>query len=196
MESHGQCGGGRVGVGLALAIAIAALSISGCGGGGGSSATGETTAKTTPVTHEQPLTRAVLISRADAVCLWSQRALRRAAVKNYKDTRFENPTERLPWVPYSRTVLAIAEKTVRQLKELVPPPQLRSAFEAYVGTEEEGEDLAKQAMAAAREDDDGPYYKARKTRDAGALERFELASKVGLKKCGPDPFGRAKARVS
>jgi len=181
MESHGR-GSGPAVVVLALVFATSLVLITGCGGGDGA-ATGGTRPE-----RVKSLSRAELIARADAVCVWSQRALRKAAIKFYKDIRFENPTERLPWVPYSEVVVAIAKKTVRELKELEPPRALRAAFAAYIDAEEEVEKLAEQAFDAAVEDNDAPYYRARKTRDAGVLERDDLARAVGLKKCSPNPF--------
>jgi hypothetical protein len=177
-----------VGVGLALLLtAIAAAAIMGCGGSGDGSVASTVAAHPKP----RPLARSELIARADAVCVAGQRDYEAISKKAYPDPRHTsvpNPTERLPNVEYSENVVELAKRLVRRLSSLAPPPQLRKGYEAYVAAVKEVEQLAEQALQASVEDNGGAYYKARKTRDAGALERANLAEAVGLKKCSPNPF--------
>jgi hypothetical protein len=179
-RGHRRCGGGVVAlVGAVVAVAL----LSGCGGGNGS-ATGEGKPK-------QPLSRAVLIARADTVCVAGQQAYARVTEKNYphpERTSVPDPTERLPNVRYSEELVDVAKHVTVGLEALEPPPQLREAYEAYVDAVKEVQELAEAALKASNEDVGGPYYKARKTRDAGKLERANLAEAVGLKKCSPNPF--------
>ncbi len=182
MESRRRRGG----VGRGAIVAILAALAAGCGGDSSGSA-GETTA----AEPDQALSRTELISKADAICVAGQKAFRaasRAAYPHPEQTSVPNPTERLPNVEYSENVVEVAKRIVRQLKALTPPPALRAGYDAYVEGEEEVEDLALAALQASIEDDGGAYFKARKTRDAGALERANLAEAVGLKKCSPNPF--------
>ena len=45
----------------------------------------------------------------------------------------------------------------------------------------------RQALEAAEAEDATAYLAARERRDAGQLERYELARQVGLKKCSLKP---------
>jgi hypothetical protein len=173
-----------------LLVAAIVLGAAGCGGDEESSPATAAESERAARPERSPLTRAELIAKADAVCVASRRALERAALKRYRDIYFPEPTKRLPWVPYAEDSLSIVKRTVRQLKTLTPPPALRDAYAAYTAAHEEIEGLAEQALQAAIADNDGIYYKARKTQDAGVLERAELAEAVGLKKCSPNPFFR------
>jgi hypothetical protein len=172
------------GVGACAIAAVLLVLASGCGG----DSSGSASHNETEPEHRQALTRSELIAKADAICVASRRALRRLTARTFRQTRFPNPSERLPNVLYSEEVLELSEKTVRQLKALTPPSALRSAYEAYVGAHEEIESLDEQALQASFDDDGGAYLKARKVRDAGFLDRAELAEAVGLKKCSPNPF--------
>lgn len=163
--------------GLASSVLIA------CGGGSDESAP---TAKAD--TAPPPLTRRALIARADAICAASRHKLARITREHFRFTRFRDPSEELPSVEYSRHVLGIAKSSVEGLEALTPPPALRSDYEAYLKAEREVEDLARQALKASDKDNGGAYYKARKTRDAGEPERYDLARAVGLKRCSPNPF--------
>lgn len=185
MESQGHHRGG-MGSAWAAVGAVLAMSIAGCGDGAGGSAAG-----TTETTRQQPLSRAELIAKADAICLSGQKAFRAVTKKAYptpNQVSVPNPTERLPNVPYAEDVVDVAKRVVGQLKTLTPPPRMREAYEAYVRAEEEVERLAIEALDASIDDDGGAYYKARATRDAGALERANLAEAIGLKRCSPNPF--------
>ena len=176
----------RVGGRLAIAAIALALLIVGCGGGSGSSATGQT-----EPTHQQPLGRAELIARADAICVAGQRAFARVSHDAYPNPRqvsVPNPRERLPNVEYAENMVTVARRVTRRLAALTPPAQLREPYEAYVKAVEEVKQLEEDALQASNEDNGGKYFKARKTRDAGKLERANLAEAVGLKKCSPNPF--------
>jgi hypothetical protein len=168
---------------LAAAIVIAVVAISGCGGSGGNTASGDSKPK------PKPLTRSELIAKADAICIESQKAFKTTTEEAFPPhTSVPNPSERLPNVEYSEYLVEISRRAVRQLNSLSPPPPLRADYEAYVSAVEEVEGLALQALRASVADDGGAYLKARKTRDAGALERYDLARAVGLEKCSPSPF--------
>jgi hypothetical protein len=173
----------------AKAIALFALAFVAIAAGCGGSDDDPGPASAAVTSEPTPLTRAELIAKADAICVATRRTLRHVTAKAFKYTHFPNPSETLPNVQYSEQVLGVAKKAVRRLRALTPPAGVRSDYEAYLRAEEEVEDLAEQALQASIDDDGGAYLKARKTRDAGALERANFAEAIGLRRCSPNPFG-------
>jgi hypothetical protein len=173
-----------------VAATISVIAVAGCGGGGsGLSAAAGDSSTLSGDSSSKPLTKAELVARADATCMAEERAFRAATRKFYpQETTVPNAKERLPNVGYSENLIEISKRAVDRLKSLIPPPQLRADYEAYLRAEEEVEQLAEEALKASIADNGGAYFKARKTRDAGALERYDLASAVGLAKCSPNPF--------
>jgi hypothetical protein len=186
MESQGcaRRGGARLLVGAVLAVAL----ISGCGSGGGEDAARGQAKRQPP--RSAPLSRSELIARADTFCVANRRAYRAVTRRFYpRRSSTGNIEEKLPNQGYSEAMLALAARLVRQLRSLTPPASLRERYLAYVATQEEVRRLVLDAKEAVTADDGGAYLKAWKTRDAGALERFFLASTVGLRRCSPNPFG-------
>lgn len=174
---------GAVLAAVVLAIALASV---GCGQGGDPSAHEATTAQS------KPLTKRTLIAKADAICVANRRAYRAITQRFYPaHSPVSDIEEKLPNQGYSYAMLALAGHLVRQLRSLAPPPNLRARYRAYVAAQEEVRQLVLEAREASIADDGGAYLKAWKTRDAGALERFFLASTVGLRRCSPNPYGPA-----
>lgn len=176
----------RRGGDVAAALVAAALVAAGCGQTGDATVSEVTAARVQP----KPLTRSALIARADAFCAANRRAYT-ATIREFYPSHSQTAKveEKLPNQGYSEAMLEVAGRLVRQLKSLTPPPSVRAQYLAYIKAEEEVRQLVFDAKEASVADDGGAYLKAWKTRDAGALERFFLASTVGLRRCSPNPYG-------
>jgi serine/threonine protein kinase len=174
-----------IGAGLVAIVAavVAAIAFSGSGDGeGGGGATGATIQKeeTTPKQTQKPepktLTRSELINRGDAICTDSR--------ETFLGYRGEFPTgESEPSVGYSRLLMAVSSKAVGRFNELVPPPEVRRAYEHYVKSQEEVKGWDQDALKAAEAGDEAAYLAARETRNQTDAERQQLAETVGFKVC-------------
>lgn len=165
---------------------VAAVVAAGCGQGGGASAREATAAPA----RSKPLTKTALVAKADAFCVANRKAYGAITHRFYP----VRPTgvdirETLPNHEYTEEMLALSRRLVGQLQSLTPPPRLRARYLAYIASLEEVTKLILEARRGAVTDDGGIYLKAWKTRDAGALERFFLASWIGLRRCSPNPYG-------
>lgn len=178
--------------GLALAAVVVVVIVLANGGsespptGDGSGATtsaqgsaqGQTAADKQKPPRQQPqtLTRTQLIAAGDGVCEKSQ-----AKYKSYRGS-FPNGEEE-PDAGYSQLLVGISTNAVAEFQALEPPPQLRSAYEAYVKAQEEVAGWDRDALRAAKAGDATAYSEARETRDETAAERTQLAEAVGFHVC-------------
>jgi len=176
---------GLAGVALLLLAAVAALAIA-LGGGNGSKspapADRETAAerRQTPsgdarsASRPEPLPRAELIAKADAICAASQR--------RYKDVR-DLTREMSADAPYAEALVRLARRRVDALRKLRPPPGIADPFREYVEAQERVYDTDQEALEAARKGNSGGVEAARAQRDTEDAERYELARRIGLQKC-------------
>jgi hypothetical protein len=180
---------------LALAVAVVVGIVLASGGGsespttgGGATTSAQNSAKTqttgekkqteTPQTNNQPqtLTSSELIAKGDTVCSKSQ--------EKFKSIASSNPTgEEEPNPAYSQLLVGISKNAVREFQALKPPPELRSAYDAYVKAQEEVAGWDRDALKAATEGDATAYLAARETRNETAEERKRLAEAVGFHVC-------------
>ena len=168
--------------GVAGVAAIVAAAIALGGGGGdpeGSAANAgqqSTGSREKPKTEPapDPLGKAELVRRADAICEASQ--------GKYKGVR-DGEKEGVPDVPYSKALVEISSPAVKEFRSLDPPAGIRDEFIAYVKAQEEVNRWDEDALRAARDGDEAAYLEARASRDATQAERKELAEAVGLEVC-------------
>ncbi|MFN8163994.1 MAG: hypothetical protein U0R26_09260 [Solirubrobacterales bacterium] len=176
---------------LAVAAIVVAAIVLGSGGGDGGepgTAAGQTTsskdhressgqakqAQTKP--GPKPLTRPKLIERGDAICTESQESF-----KTYSE-RFPTGEEE-PDAIYSRLLVGISSKAVRQFNELEPPAPLRKPYAKYVASQEEVAQWDRDALRAAENGDATAYLTAREDRNATQEARRQLAEAVGFRVC-------------
>jgi serine/threonine protein kinase len=177
-----------IGAALTIAAVIVAVSLSSGGGGGPDPRTAQTeAAKKTggekkevttakPVAGKDTLTRSQLIERGDAICTESQ--------EKYLSYQEPFPSgEEEPDPAYSRLLVGISAKAVRQFNELKPPPGLKKPFGEYVKSQEKVAKWDRDALKAAEAEDTAAYLKAREDRNNTAEERRQLAEAVGFHTC-------------
>ncbi|HXS33846.1 MAG TPA: hypothetical protein VN758_08760, partial [Solirubrobacterales bacterium] len=171
------------GVALAvMAIVVAVIALTGGGGGGDASTAGDvkTGVTTTPIKKQKPaprpLSKSVLISKADAICADSK--------ATYKAAREEFPNgENEPDPTYSRRLTEISTRAVRRFNSLNPPAAVRKPFGEYVKAQERVKAYDREALQAAEAGEPAAYLAARESRDNEAGERYDLARAVGLREC-------------
>jgi hypothetical protein len=149
--------------------------------GEGETASGETqAAKTTTGSKRKPkpdtLTAAALIEKGDAVCTDSK-----ATYKSYLE-RFPSGEEEADPI-YSRLLVGISSREIKQFDELKPPPELKKPYDTYVKAQKEVAQWDRDALKAAEKEDLGAYLAAREKRDNTEEERQHLAEAVGFHVC-------------
>ncbi|HEX3734080.1 MAG TPA: protein kinase [Solirubrobacterales bacterium] len=177
--------------GGALAVAaVAVLAIVLSSGGGsdpGSAAATTTQGKTSQGGGEKknvkrqtpkpkPLTEAELIAKGDAVCAHSQEAFKEVR------QRFPNGEEE-PDPAYSRELVGISTREVREFNDLTPPPSLEDEYKRYVQARERVHAYDEQALSAAQNGDAIAYARAREKRDVEEPERHAIATAIGFEVC-------------
>lgn len=166
-----------IAAGAAAVVAAVAVVIVIASGGGGSrpNVLGETESAATGGSAPKPtLNKAELIAKADAICAVSK--------STYLGVRSQ-AKEESPDVAYAATLAGISQRGVNGFRRLVPPPALEPAFKQYLTAQERVMRYDREALKAAEANDVARYVAARQRRDAEAAERYELARKIGLKKC-------------
>jgi hypothetical protein len=166
-----------------VAIVVAAIALAGSGGDGDPGGTTTTAAQREEsppqqAEEQQPktLTESKLISRGDAICGDS-----RQTYLDYRDEFPDGETE--PSVGYSQLLVGISSRAVRRFDALVPPPRMERPYERYVRSQEEVRQWDRDALRAARAEDEAAYLAAREDRNATEPERQRLAEAVGFKIC-------------
>ncbi len=171
----------------AVAVVVAAVALA-SGGGGGPSPDGPQTSQAKeaggsqkkvaekPEPKPETLSRAQLIAKGDAICTESQ--------EKYKSYQAPFPSgEGEPDLVYSRLLVEISSKAVRQFNRLRPPPALQKPYGRYVSSQEKVAKWDRDALKAAEAEDAAAYLAAREDRDNTAEERRELAEDVGFHVC-------------
>lgn len=83
----------------------------------------------------------------------------------------------------TKNLLEVAQSELDQIRELTPPPNLKTKVGAYLSARERGVGLLKKGAAAAENDDFGAYESFQAQLAAGQLGRQRLAQAAGLKEC-------------
>jgi Protein kinase domain len=176
--------------GLAVIAAIVAMVLAFGDGDGNTGTASEAGAKTKTTIggggqtgkQPQPLSRAELIAKADAICADSQ--------TSFEEVRAEFPEamqEEAPDVGYSEALVGVSTPAVKRFTALNPPPSVRQPYEEYVQAQQRVHKYDVQALRAARSEHTSEYLAARERRDNGQRERYELAREIGLKTCSASP---------
>jgi hypothetical protein len=181
------------GVAALVAAAIVAVVLASGGGGGGGTASGDTTEQTTkkPTTDKEQvepkpktLNKAQLIKKGDEICADS----RNTYVGYIHEPQFPNEKYE-SGVAFSNLLVGISGKAVRRFNALKPPASMEKEFDAYVAAQEEVAQWDKDALAAAKSEDEPAYLEARNENFDTEGERQELAEAVGFKECSGSKLG-------
>ena len=182
-------GGGLIAV---AAIVVAAIAFGGGGGsnpdaGASGSPSSGATSKGAPAgnaasvrtepkkeAEPEPLSKAELIERADAVCASSQERYR-----EIHDLEREYAAD----LSYAQALVEFARTRIRGLRRLTPPPSLAEPYEEYVKAQERVYDTDVQALEAARNGNVAGVEAARDRRDAEDARREGLARQIGFSVC-------------
>ncbi|MDX6615118.1 MAG: hypothetical protein QOD60_209 [Solirubrobacterales bacterium] len=143
----------------ALGAAAFVALVSGCGGGGGG----------TQVSGPE------LITKGDELC--------RAEQQNFKQIQATPPANASAAADQTGQLVASAQKELDALRNLKPPGDLSSKYEAYLEAQQRALDLLEQGQKAAEQQDGNTYGKLQKQISDGAQKRHELARAVGFKNC-------------
>jgi len=183
------------GIALAALVVVAgiAFALISSGGGDNSSAgsgTPDTTAAKDVTSGEseqpkakpksQPLTRAELIAKGDAICADSQAAFKEA------HEVFPNGEEEAN-VAYSKQLTEISGTANPRFRALDAPASIRATYREYVEAQERVGAYDQEALAAARQGDLSAYLAAREKRDNEAGQRYNLARAIGFESCSASP---------
>jgi Protein kinase domain len=161
---------------VCAAVVVAAVLIAGGGGGHGgrdSPAIVSTGGGSKPK-PKPPLTRAELISKADAICADSK--------ETYKGV-YSQASEEAPDVAYSQVLVGISTRAMGRLEALDPPSALAEKYGDYLRAQKRVRNYDRQALEAAKAEDSNAYLEARSKRDAEGPERERLAREIGFEVC-------------
>ena len=171
---------------VTVVVLIVVLTSSGGGGEGTGTAATTSREETTP-TKEQPkksteptrLSTSELIAKADASC--------EEARSTYEGVKAEfggsREVEEVPDVEFAEELVGISSKQVKDLEALVPPKSKEDELDAYVRSRRHVAAMDRQALAAAKEGNEGAYRSAYELRTATEPEREQLADEIGFKVC-------------
>jgi hypothetical protein len=140
-------------------ISIAVLGLAGCGGSDGESSA--------------PLTQAELVAKADAVCKQSKADI----------DAIQDPTDIAGLATAIDAQLKIIEDAMNELKELNPPENLASDYEAWLAALDAKLEVTKEARDAAETGVTAEVEKAIEKLDIDTSEEEKLAKKIGFKEC-------------
>jgi hypothetical protein len=149
---------------IAAALAVLALTgtAAGCGGDGPEEVSAEE-----------------LVSRADAICKEGQQRfaeLQSEPLRNANDA-----------VEQTKSLIEAADDELNELRDLVPPDELKEAYDAYLAARVRSQEVFEQGLDAAERDDDQAYVAAQARAAAGSAKRRELAEAVGFQVCSKPP---------
>jgi serine/threonine protein kinase len=162
-----------------IAIVAAVVTIASGGGDAGPEGTTASTATSTTAkkrSKPKPLSKSVLIAKADEICEASQ--------STYTSV-FSAELEEVPDVSYATTLVGISTSGVERFRRLEPkaPASVEPDFRKYVRAQERVMRYDRQALSAAQAEDATAYVAARERRDAEQAERYDLARAIGLEQC-------------
>jgi serine/threonine protein kinase len=175
----------------AVVVLIVVFASSGGGSGGTGTAATTTNEETTPVEKEadgekkqanaepERLSTSQLIAAADKSC--------EKAKATYGQVKAEfggtKAAEEIPNVEFAEKLVGISGQQVKDLERLVPPKSKEDEFNEYLRSRRRVAGWDKDALAAAREGNEGAYQSAYELRTETESERERLADEIGFKVC-------------
>jgi serine/threonine protein kinase len=174
---------------IAVVVLIVVLASSGGGDEGTGTAATTSREETTPkeqVKEEakekpepQRLSTSALVTAADESCL--------RARTTYEGVRAEfggtKEVEEVPSVPFAERLVGISSQQVKDLEKLVPPKSKEGEFDEYLRSRRRVAGWDRDALAAAKEGNEGAYQSAYELRTETEPERERLADEIGFKVC-------------
>jgi hypothetical protein len=178
-----------------VAVVILIVVLASGGGGGDGTGTAATTSKeeTTPVKEEQDkdetqkkqkaepdrLSTSELIAGADKSCE-EARTTYEGAKAEFGGTK---AVEESPNVEFAEKLVGISGKQVEDLEALVPPASKEEEFNQYLRSRRRVAGWDRDALAAAKEGNEGAYQSAYELRTETEPERERLADEIGFEVC-------------
>ncbi len=145
--------------GLCVWSLLGAVALTGCGGGGSS--------------HEQPLSRAQFVSRANAICVTGEKRLK----------ALQKPTDIPGIATFMAAALPITEQAQTKLEALVPPASDQKRYARLLGIMGQAISKVSEDRSAAEAGD--AQRVQRLGNDLSGLEQREnsINEELGLKQC-------------
>lgn len=125
---------------------------------------------------DEPLPRAELITKADAVC------------KDFRSgiAKLDTPKRIGQYETYADESKKLLDKQVDKLKDLTPPKEVASDWDAYVDVVEGQEDTLTKISDAAKKGDEKGIEEVAATARKASRSGGRRAQAVGLKVCGQE----------
>ncbi|HSS34328.1 MAG TPA: serine/threonine-protein kinase [Solirubrobacterales bacterium] len=179
--------------GAAALVAIVVLIVVLASGGGGGTGTAATTTQEETAPKEQTTKEEAKKPKSETDRL-STRELVAGADKSCEEARttYEGvkaefggtkEAEEIPNVEFAKELVGISSKQVQDLEALVPPKSKEDEFDAYLSSRRRVAAWDRDALAAAKEGNEGAYRSAYELRTETEPEREQLADEIGFKVC-------------
>ena len=86
-------------------------------------------------------------------------------------------------------LIEVAEEERDALEDLNPPPSLADGLKRYVAARQEGIDVLREGLSAARNDDSAAYEAAQAKLASQQADRQETARRLGFRECSEPLIG-------
>ena len=156
-----------------LAIATLAFALAGCGGSSDESTDGGAS-NDAPAAETQPLTKAELITKGDAICTEMKNAVEAI------DGSTETPETIADGV--EKTVGAY-ETMIADLRKLTPPTELAGDYQAWLAGNDEYKAMLTQFADVARKNDEAAAQQLQPKMEAKTEELTSMSKGIGFKVC-------------
>jgi hypothetical protein len=133
---------------------------------------------------EETLTERQFITRADQIC--------RDAHDRYRAVQEDEPQTAIQAQAQTERLIATAEEELAEVEDLNEPDALSESVSRYIHARDQGIDLLRRGLEAARDNDGDAYARAQVDLARGQLERERLARRIGLTECSRPITSRAK----
>jgi hypothetical protein len=132
----------------------------------------------------ETLTERQFIARADAIC--------QDAHDRYRAVQEDQPQTAIQAQTQAERLIAIAEEELAAVEDLNEPYSLSDSVSRYLHTRDQGIELLRRGLEAARDNDGVAYAHAQIDLARGQLERERLARRIGLNECSRPITSRAQ----
>jgi hypothetical protein len=133
---------------------------------------------------DETLTEQQFITRADEICADSR--------DRFREAQRERPETAIQAQAQTERLIATAEQELADVENLNEPGSLSEPLSRYLTARDNGIELLRKGLEAARDNDGEAYAQAQLELARGQLGRMRLAQQVGLSECSRPITSRAK----
>jgi len=128
---------------------------------------------------KEQISAAELVQKADAICRTEQ--------TKFDQIQAHPPANASIAADQTKELVGVTDTATSDLRDLEPPDELRSPYDAYLESRDDAADQMKRGQDAADDQDPSGYAAAQSAVAKSAPQRRKLAQAVGLKVCGANP---------